>query len=74
MLPNLHVPSAALHELHSGIPEQQLTFWNSMSCERLFAQYNVTSVSVRKLLDLLEEPEFSNASQRWVDVFQEVHW
>ena len=40
-----------------------------MSCEKLYSLYSAASVSVRKVLDLMLEPEFTNVMQQDVWVF-----
>ena len=62
-------PAAALHMLKQGIPVEHLDFWNSLSIDDLLSLYNAVSVSTEKVLNLLQEPEFENHSEKEVFIF-----
>ena len=48
--------AAAISQLHKGVPECHLPFWNSMTVVKLYHLYKCMSVSVFKVLSLIKEP------------------
>ena len=56
-------PAAALSMLHSGVPKQHASFWATMSLKKLLSVYQALSVSVSKILNLIEEPFMSSSAQ-----------
>lgn len=55
-------PAAALLMLRHGVPVEHHSFWNSMPLE-FFSLYNTMSVSMVKVLSLLQEPYFRNEAE-----------
>ncbi len=53
-------PFAALCSIATGIPSEELPFWQSFSIEELYRLYNTLGASPRKVLDMLSEPVFEN--------------
>ncbi len=59
-------PAAALSIMRQGIPEQHVPFWNAVPLEQFMSLYNAMSISVAKVQNLVEEPEFLNAAEEEV--------
>ena len=53
-------PLAAMSAISSGTPENQIHFWDSFSIEELYTLYTTISCTPEKVLNILEEPIFSN--------------
>ena len=59
-------PAAALSMMNAGIPQTHKSFWKAMSVEKLHSLYLSLSVSVDKVLSILQEPIMRNHSEEEV--------
>lgn len=62
-------PAAALNCMRQGIPTQHVPFWESMSIDSFYSLYKAMSISVSKVQNLLDEPEFQNSAEEEVWLF-----
>ena len=56
-------PSAAIREMHSGIPSQHRTFWENVGSQGLFSLYKAQSVSAGKVLEMFDEADGTDLDQ-----------
>lgn len=59
-------PAASLQAINAGIPSEHRPFWNSITVQKLHAVYMSLSVTVSKVLELLEEPTLVTEGQQLV--------
>ena len=59
-------PAMAIAGMKSGIPEIHVPFWNSLSMGDLYLVYKALHASPSKVLEMIIEPIFANASQQRV--------
>ena len=46
-------PASVISEIHAGIPQQHLSYWNSVNVGELFSIYNALQVSSPKVLAMI---------------------
>lgn len=59
-------PAAAIGMMNAGVPEGHRSFWSMMSVDKLYQLYKSISVSVVKVLNLLQEPVLDTPSKEEV--------
>ena len=62
----LRKPSSAIVDIHSGVPEQHLPFWDEMSSGSLYSIYKAQQVSPSKVLQLIKDVDTCNPNQERV--------
>ena len=56
-------PTAALTAIHSGVPQQHLSFWRGLGVMGLYSIYGAQSVSPVKVLKMFDDAEGTDANE-----------
>ena len=56
-------PTAALAAIHSGVPQQHLSFWRGLGVMGLYSIYGAQSVSPAKVLKMFDDAEGTDANE-----------